>query len=73
MIQYIIAFLFFIAAISIMLAALHFSQYKKRPSGCCGGGHCETDQGGDKSYHSCYREKVDFVEKYKSTAGTTER
>ena len=69
-IQYIVVFLFFIGAISLMLAALHFSRYKKRPSGCCGGGHCES---GEENYHSCYREKADFVEKYKSGMETAKR
>ena len=40
MIQYIVVLLFSILALSLMLAALHFSRYKKRPSGCCGGLHC---------------------------------
>lgn len=70
MIQYIVVFLFFIGAISLMLAALHFSRYKKRPSGCCGGGHCKT---GEETYHSCYHEKVDFVDKYKSNMESVDR
>ena len=65
--QYIIAFLFFVLAISIMILALHFSQYKKRTSGCCGGGHCDTHPEKGEVYHSCYSEKVDFVKKYKAT------
>lgn len=70
MTEYIVAFLFFVLAISIMLMALHFSQYKKRPSGCCGGRHCDTDAEEGERYHSCYSEKVDFVEKYKATKST---
>jgi hypothetical protein len=69
-IQYIVVFLFFIGAISLMLAALQFSRYKKRPSGCCGGGHCED---AEEIYHSCYHEKADFVEKYKSGMETAKR
>lgn len=66
MIQYLVAFLLFIGAISLMLFALHFSQYKKRPSGCCGGGHCGTDLNDETKVHSCYSEKAEFVENYKS-------
>lgn len=67
MLQYIVVFLFFVAAFALMLAALHFSQYKKRPSGCCGGGHCSPEDKEDGKYPGCYGEKVDFVERYKST------
>ena len=64
MIQYLVVFLVFVFAFGIFLTALHFSQYKRRPdSGCCGGGHCNTDE--DKGYHSCYNEKIDFVDNYK--------
>jgi hypothetical protein len=70
MIQYIIVFLFFALAMAVMLIALHFSQYKKRPSGCCGGAHCDTHSEGGETNHSCYSEKVDFVEKYKATRNT---
>jgi len=66
MIEYIIVFLLFVLAFSGMLAALHFSKYKKRASGCCGGGHCSTDQDGETAGHSCYDDKVDFVDKYKT-------
>jgi len=40
MIRYLAVLLFSLLALSLMLAALHFSRYKKRPSGCCGGLHC---------------------------------
>jgi len=56
----------FSVAFSGMLAALHFSQYRKRASGCCGGGHCSTDENGETIGHSCYDEKMNFVEKYKA-------
>lgn len=36
----IIPVIFTIIAIGLMLAALHFSKYKKRTSGCCGGHAC---------------------------------
>ncbi|MEJ2538293.1 MAG: hypothetical protein P8048_14775 [Calditrichia bacterium] len=64
MISYIVAFLFFIGAIALMLFALQFSQYKKRPSGCCGGGHCATGYVGETKFHSCYSEKSEFVDNY---------
>jgi hypothetical protein len=64
MISYIIAFLFFIGAMALMLFALQFSQYKKRPSGCCGGGHCAAGNGDETKIHSCYAEKSEFVDKY---------
>jgi hypothetical protein len=67
MIEYIIVFFLFILAFVGMLAALHFSKYRKRTSGCCGGGHCSTDQDSENVGHSCYDEKVDFVDKYKAT------
>ena len=49
-----------------MILSLHFSKYKKRPSGCCGGGHCKTGNDGETQVHSCYDEKIDFVDKYKT-------
>ena len=36
MIKILIPVLFFMVALAGMLAALHFSNYKKRKSGCCG-------------------------------------
>ncbi len=66
MIQYIIAILFFLIAISIMILSLHFSKYKKKPSGCCGGGHCKTGNDGETQAPSCFDEKIDFVDKYKA-------
>jgi hypothetical protein len=66
MIQYLVIFLFFVVAISLMLVGLHISQYRKRASGCCGGDHCATNDDGNTIGHSCYDEKVDFVEKYKN-------
>lgn len=35
--KFIIPILFTIIAMVVMAAALHFSRYKKRGSGCCGG------------------------------------
>lgn len=50
----IIPVIFTIIAVGLMLAALHFSKYKKGKSGCCGGGDaciekaakcCDEDSG----------------------------
>ena len=61
----------FIVAVMGMALSLHFSKYKKRPSGCCGGQHCETNgahHNDPKAHanHSCYKDKVDFVNSHKS-------
>ena len=42
----IIPIIFTIVAMVIMAAALHFSKYKKRGSGCCGGGTVSADYTG---------------------------
>ena len=68
MTQILIVIGFFIVAFSLMAASLHFSKYKKRASGCCGGGNCSTDEDGNK-ISSCYNDKKEFVDNYsKSTA-----
>jgi hypothetical protein len=36
MMKLLIPILFFMVALAGMLAALHWSKYKRRPSGCCG-------------------------------------
>jgi len=42
-----------------MAMALHFAKWKKKgESGCCGGGHCETNGGG----HSCYSSKINYLD-----------
>lgn len=41
MMKLVIPILFSVAAMILMAAALHFSKYRKRASGCCGGGTCE--------------------------------
>ena len=66
MLQYLLAFFFFVLAISIMIFALHFSQYKKRGSGCCGGVHCENHQEKDLEHIDCHKEKDDIIKGYKS-------
>ena len=43
-----------------MMLALTFSKYKKRASGCCGGGRCASEE----ITGSCYQEKENFVENY---------
>ena len=63
MLQFVLVLGFFIIAISIFAVGLHISKYKKRAdSGCCGGGHCDTD----RESHSCYSEKSKFVDNYSS-------
>ncbi len=39
---FIIPLIITVVAMSAMAAALHFSQYKKRQSSCCGGGVCSV-------------------------------
>ena len=51
MLQFLIVFGIFAIAIVGFGASLHFSKYKKRASGCCGGGH------------SCYNEKINYIDK----------
>lgn len=53
MIQYIVALGFFMLVFVLMALALNFSKYKKRPSGCCGGGHCATDLNSAEVNKSC--------------------
>lgn len=38
MLQYIVVFGFFVGAFVLFALSLHFSQYKKRSSGCCSEG-----------------------------------
>ncbi|MBL1213088.1 MAG: hypothetical protein HND52_07015 [Ignavibacteriae bacterium] len=66
MTQILIVIGFFIAAFSLMAVSLHFSKYKKRDSGCCGGGNCSTDENGNK-VSSCYSSKSEFVDSYSKT------
>lgn len=59
MLQIVIVTLFFVLAFSLMAMALHFAKWKKKgESGCCGGGHCETNGGG----HSCYSSKINYLD-----------
>ena len=62
MLQYIILALFFLAAFVLMAAALHFSRYKKRPSGCCGGDHCDHPAHKDGNSAGCYDMARRYVE-----------
>jgi len=64
MLQYIIVFAFFILAFVFMGITLHFSKYKKRKSGCCGGGHCDQPEDQNQDVCGCYDEKEKFVENY---------
>lgn len=63
MAQYLIVIAFFAVAVVLMGLSLKFSKYKQGNSGCCGGGHCDTD--GNHEPHSCYNEKLKFVKEYK--------
>ena len=63
MTQYLVVIGFFIFAFTLMAASLHFSKYKKRKEGCCGGGNCSTDEDGNKIY-GCYGEKMKVVNNY---------
>ena len=56
MLKILIVTVFFIVAFSLMAMALHFAKWKKKKSGCCGGGHCDSNGGG-----SCHNEKVDYI------------
>ena len=63
MLEFALIVIVFAVAFTAMALALHFSKYKKRSSGCCGGVHCGTD----KAPHndgSCHSEKMEFVRKY---------
>jgi len=64
MIQYIIVIVFFVLALVFFGVTLHFSKFKRRHSGCCGGGHCDTPADHHQHNCGCYDEKVNFVEKY---------
>jgi hypothetical protein len=44
--QYIIVFIFFLIALSLMLGSLKFSKYKERPGSSCGGDDCACDASG---------------------------
>ena len=51
-----------------MALSLHFSAYKKRPSGCCGGMHCDTTanhHASDKK-HPCHHSTLNALEKIRS-------
>lgn len=72
MIEFLFVFGIFVVAIVGFAASLHFSQYKKRNSGCCGGGHCDTKDGKDGAVHSCYSEKLNYIDN-KVIANTNNR
>jgi len=63
MTEYLVVIGFFILAFTMMAIALHFSKYKKRSAGCCGGDNCSTDSDGNK-VNSCYNEKLEVVDKF---------
>lgn len=59
----------FSVAIVGMAISLHFSKYKQRPSGCCGGTLCKTK--GHSTHkeetHNCYKEKLNYLEELKNS------
>ena len=59
MLQILVVALFFANAFTLMGLALHFSQYKKRNSGCCGGGNCDTNE---SKTHGCYSSKLEYID-----------
>lgn len=61
--EYIFVFAVFFIAMSGFILSLHFSKYKRSDSGCCGGAHCNS---GESKGGSCYSEKMNFVDEYKS-------
>ncbi|MBZ0181399.1 MAG: hypothetical protein K8F60_03000 [Melioribacteraceae bacterium] len=61
MLQILIVALFFIVAFTLMGLALHFAKYKQGDSGCCGGGHCDTN-GKSSQGHSCYSSKINYID-----------
>lgn len=60
--QYIVVFVFFLIALTLMLGSLKFSKYKERPGSSCGGDSCACDASGkDKS--ECTKE-TEFENKF---------
>lgn len=71
MAQILLAIGIFSLAIVGMAISLHFSKYKKRPSGCCGGQHCETNGAHHQNPeahadHNCYKDKVNYLDNLKA-------
>ncbi|MBN2001034.1 hypothetical protein JW935_26045 [candidate division KSB1 bacterium] len=57
--QYLVVFIFLVLVFVIMGAALYFSKYKKRPSSCCGGERCSSDE---KEVECCGRHEGSSLE-----------
>lgn len=53
--QYIVVFVFFLIALTLMLGSLKFSKYKERPGSSCGGDSCACDASG-KDKGECTKE-----------------
>lgn len=53
--QYIVVFVFFLIALTLMLAALKFSKYKEQPGSNCGGDNCACEAAG-KNVGECDKE-----------------
>ncbi len=60
--QYIVVFVFFLIALSVMLLSLKFSKYKERPGNSCGGDNCACEASG-KNKSECSKE-IEFENKF---------
>ncbi len=60
--QYIVVFVFFLIALTLMLGSLKFSKYKERPGSNCGGDDCACDASG-KEIGECHKEE-EFENKF---------
>jgi len=64
MLQFLIVFLFFLAAIGLMLLSLYFSKYKQNGESCCSGGHCSSVKSSDPN-HQCEKDHQELIDKIK--------
>jgi len=58
--QFIIVFLFFLAAIGLMLLSIYFSKYKQKGESCCSGGNCSSINSANKN-HECKKENDELM------------
>jgi len=58
--QFIIVFLFFLAAIGLMLLSIYFSKYKQKGESCCSGGHCSSINSANNN-HECKKENDELM------------
>lgn len=64
MLQFLIVFLFFFVAISLMLLSLYFSKYKENGESCCSGGTCSSIKSSDNN-HKCKKDHSELINKIK--------